>query len=201
MGNLITTANATLRPDSPDSGASGYYHFDCSISEIDTLKLSGLIPHAFEEFIASLPQKIKLRRGAFILAHRGSPVSDSTLSVIAVSDGEISCSGLGITIPQTKSMLQEICDARCLKTIVPASEFHGNFVERHALIVSPDGCLGMYPLEVNTLILGAVALNCDNYEVFQGSCAEIQSAIGVLGRRVAELAPFQSSDAPVSLDN
>jgi len=201
MGNTISTPKTTLRPDSPDSGASAYYHFDCSISEIDTLKLSGLIPHAFDEFIASLPQKMQLRRGAFILAHGGSPVSDSTLSVIAISDGATSCSGLGITIPRSKSMIQEICDARCLKTVVPASDFHGNFVERHALIVSPDGCLGMYPLEVNTLILGAVALNCDNYEAFQDSSSEIQSALGALGQRVAELAPVQSSDAPTSLDN
>ncbi len=157
------------------------------LSEIDPLILTGQIPDAFEDFIGALPSDLQLRRAGFIIAHQGKATTDFSLSLIAIGDSDAVCAGLGIAIPPENSTLHEICDSHCLKTITPAEDFHGNFVERHALIVSARGCFGMYPLEMDRLLLGVVTLNCDNQTTFDNSSEQFQFALGNLAVEVGRI--------------
>lgn len=129
-------ADMTDRTSVPSRVHAKHLFFDCPLTEIETLIVAVRMPELFENFITSLPRDMDIRCSAFVLAHRGHQDTNSALSVIAISDGAQTSSGLGIAIPQEKSMLQEICDTHCLKTITPARDFHGNYVERRALIVS-----------------------------------------------------------------
>ncbi len=165
------------------------------LSEIDPHILTNEIPDAFEQFVRALPKSLELRRAGFILAHQGNTAQDNTatdtsqvaLTIIAISDREIVRAGLGVSIPRENSALYEICDSHCLKTITPADDFRGNFVERHALVVSASGCLGMYPLAVNQLSMGAVTLNCDCQSTISAYSEQLSESLEKLTNHIATI--------------
>ncbi len=175
-------------------------YFSNPLSEIDPLILTSSIPNVFEEFVRSLPTELQLTRGGFVIAHTGSEIAASALSLIAISDIDTVCAGLGIAIPVENSALHEVSDSSCLKTVTPAKRLKGNFVERHALIVSADGCLGMYPLAIDKSIIGVVTLNFSKSSACYNASKEIALANTRLARSIAKVAPRIAPETIVSLE-
>ncbi len=176
------------------------YFFDSPLSEIDPIILTGSIPDVFEEYVRSLPTELQLSRGGFVIAHSGSKTDERSLSLIAISDVDTACAGLGIAIPTDNSALHEVSDSNCLKTVTPAKELKGNFVERHALIVSPDGCMGMYPLQIDGFTIGVVTLNFSKASACYDASKEISLANAKLAQRISEVAPQIVSKAISALE-
>jgi hypothetical protein len=176
------------------------YFFDSPLSEIDPFILTSSIPDEFEQFVRSLPTELQLSRGGFVIAHPKGEKAELSLSLIAISDINSVCAGLGIAIPIDNSALYEVSDSNCLKTITPAKELKGNFVERHALVVSGDGCIGMYPLQVDGFTIGVVTLNFSKSSSCYDASEEISLANSKLAQRVAQIAPRIISKAITALD-
>jgi hypothetical protein len=202
-----TTIGKTLLSEvtAEERSQANQYYFDSPLSEIDPVILTSSIPDVFEQFVCSLSADLQLSRGGFVLAHHGTahdrtPATDSHLSLIAISDNDTVCAGLGIAIPREHSALHEISDSNCLKTVIPAKDWQGNFVERHALIVSADGCLGMYPLEIDQLTIGVVTLNFGKCTACNEASDKIALAKTRLARRIAKVAPRSASIPATALE-